>query len=185
VVKGEARLRGLGQQFLHRGDVTADAHGVAPAVGDDVGTAAPGAQRVRRLLQAGGQVIRPGPDDFCAQEFVQEQVALGLRWGLAAQDQGTGQAEAGGRGGGLAGVVGLGRAAGDQRVGPLGQRFGHQELQFAGLVPACRQPGLVVPFGPELGAAQIGRQTGQHLQRGREMRDGDSGTSVGQHSTPP
>ena len=102
-----------------------------------------------------------------------------VRKGLAAQDEGAGQAETGSCRGGLAGVVGLGRAAGDQGVGPLGQRLGDEKLQFAGLVPARRQPGLVVPLDPQLGAAQMGGQTGQELQRGRQMSDGDSGLSVG------
>jgi len=56
------------------------------------------------------------------------------------------------RGQGDAAVVGLGRAAGDEGVGALGQGIGHQEFELACLVAAGEEPQHVVTLDPHLRA---------------------------------
>ena len=73
------------------------------------------------------------------------------------------------RGRGLAHVVRLHRALGDQGVGALGQRLAQQELELAGLVAAGGQAGAVVALDPEFGAAECSRETLQLLERGGQM----------------
>jgi hypothetical protein len=51
-------------------------------------------------------------------------------------------------------VVGLQRTGRKQRVCPLGLCLCNQEFQFAGLVPAKRQTGLVVAFHQQAGSAK-------------------------------
>ena len=76
------------------------------------------------------------------------------------------QAQFGGEGGGLAHVVGLQRAGGDQRVRALGQRIGPQVFEFTQLVAAHRQWRQVIAFDVHV-AAQPGRQAFEFFQRGR------------------
>ena len=59
--------------------------------------------------------------------------------GAVFQQQMTFHAELGRGRRGLAGVVGLGGALGDDGVGALRHRLAHQEFQFAGLVAAGGQ----------------------------------------------
>ena len=63
-----------------------------------------------------------------------------------------------GDGGDLTGVVGLVAADRHQGVGALRQRVGDDVLELAGLVAAEGQPAVaVLPLGPDLGAAEVGR----------------------------
>jgi hypothetical protein len=68
-------------------------------------------------------------------------------------------------GGGLAHVVGLNRAGGDQRVGALGQGIGGQVFEFAQLVAAHGQRCDVIAFDVHV-AAQPGRQAFEFFQGG-------------------
>ena len=47
----------------------------------------------------------------------------------------------------------------------------HQKFQFARLVAAGREAGLIVTFDPERRAAQAGREVGQRMQRRREKAE--------------
>ena len=76
---------------------------------------------------------------------------------------------------GLARVVRLRRALGDDRVRALFDRFGHQELELARLVAAGRQPGAVVALDPQVGAIEVFGQACQRFERGRQVREVQSG----------
>jgi hypothetical protein len=73
-----------------------------------------------------------------------------------------------------AAVVGLRRAAGDQRVRTFRQRVGHQEFELAGLVAAGKQAEHVVALDPDLGALPTGaggRQCGRKARQRLQWRD--------------
>jgi hypothetical protein len=74
-----------------------------------------------------------------------------------------------GKGGGLAGVVGLCGALGQHDVGTLVLRLGHQPLQLAGLVATGGHAGAVVALDPDLRSAQLCRQARHMLQRRWQM----------------
>ena len=68
--------------------------------------------------------------------------------------------------GDLAGVVGLVAADRHQGVRALGQRLGDEVLQLAGLVAAVGEAGVaVLALGPHLGAAEVGAEPGQRMDR--------------------
>src|SRR5699024_12505167 len=49
------------------------------------------------------------------------------------------------------------------------KRIGDEEFEFAGLVPAFSQPQPVIPFDPDLRAAELGGEARQMLQRRRSV----------------
>ncbi len=78
------------------------------------------------------------------------------------------QAEPRGGGRGLAGMVGLNRALGDDGIAAFAQRIADQEFQFAGFVSAAGKPGAIIRFiqrrGPprcfdnrSIGSSGVGR----------------------------
>ena len=75
----------------------------------------------------------------------------------------TAQAEFGGQRGGLAHMVGLDRASGDQGVGALGKRVGSQVFKFAQLVAAHGQRRGVIAFDVDV-PAQPSRQPLEFFQ---------------------
>lgn len=92
-------------------------------------------------------------------------------------DEGDVQAEGGGGGGDLAGVIGLDAADGDEGVAALGEGFGEEVLQFAGLVPAKGEGrvevfafGVYVYFAPEMGG-----EAGEGVDWGGAEGEGGSG----------
>src|SRR6185437_6494152 len=72
---------------------------------------------------------------------------------------------------GAAAVIGLRRAAGDQRIGAVLQGIGGEVLELAGLVAAGEQTQHVVALDPDLrtGAARAAR--GQRLAEMRQLLD--------------
>jgi hypothetical protein len=68
---------------------------------------------------------------------------------------------------GLPAMIGLDRAASDQGVRALGVRFGYKEFQFARLVTAKSEAGLVVAFDYQTRSAQFVRQTRERFNRRR------------------
>ena len=68
----------------------------------------------------------------------------------------------------LPGVVRLVAADRDQRVGTAGEHVGDDVLELADLVAAEREAAVdVLTLGPDLGAAEVGAQPAQVLQRAR------------------
>ncbi len=94
------------------------------------------------------------PDDLCSKKPVEQEVGAGLRRRLADQHQNAVKAEFGRCRGSLAAVVGLQSPGGDERIGPGRLGFGHQEFQFAGLVAAKGEAGLVVALDQQVRAMQ-------------------------------
>ena len=84
-------------------------------------------------------------------------------------------AHLGGDGSGLARVVGLRGTLGDQGVGTVLHRVGHQVFQLAGFVAAGGQAGAVIALDPELRSAQSGCQAVHGLQRCGAVGDADTG----------
>ncbi len=96
-----------------------------------------------RLAPAFTREDQPG-----AKQVVQQNVAGHLARVVAGQYQHTVKTIASGGRGRLPAVIGLRRAGGDDGVGLLRQRLGHQEFQFARLVAAGGQAGQVVALNP-------------------------------------
>ena len=95
-----------------------------------------------------------------AVQVVEEDVAVPVvvrvvRAGPVLQQDMARHPEAGGEGGGLAGVVRLGGTLRHHQVRTLCLGLGHQELELAGLVAAGRQPGAVVALDPDLRSAEF------------------------------
>ena len=180
----QARLIGLGDQFQRTFGIAQRADGVRPAAGDHIGPPAARGDFGGDQGQLGDHVgpARHGAD-LRAQQFVQQHIAgavvvggVGARAGL--QDDLARQAEPGGGGGGLADMVRLHCALGDQGVGVVGQRIAQQIFELAGLVAAARQAGAVVALDPQRRPAAVGPrevlgQTGQRLERGRQVGEAD------------
>ena len=72
---------------------------------------------------------------------------------------------------GLAHMIRLVGANGNDRVGPGFERGGHREFQFAGLVAAARKPGAVVALDPDLRPTEVLAQSRQVLERRRQVRE--------------
>ncbi len=89
-----------------------------------------------------------------------------------------GQAATSSPGGGLPGVVGLGRASGDHAVGSGGERLGQQEFELAGFVAAGGQPGLIVALDEQIGSAESATQVGQRVDRRGEVGQPNTGQGV-------
>ena len=64
----------------------------------------------------------------------------------AAEVEDRSQPDAGRGEGRSSSVVGLDGAAGDQRIGSLGQGIGHQKFQFSGFVAPAGQPQQIIPL---------------------------------------
>ena len=91
-------------------------------------------------------------------------VGLGGKAGAVFQQDVAGHAHLGGNGHGLAGMVGLGRALGDDGVSAQCGGFAHEKFKLAGFVAAGTQAGAVVAFDVQVGAAQGLGQTGHEFQ---------------------
>ena len=91
------------------------------------------------------------PLDLGIEQVQQQPIAIAEVVGVVGaegifQQRYTAQAQFGGNGGGLAHMVGLNRACGDQGVGTLRQGIGGQVLEFAQLVAAHGQGCQVIAF---------------------------------------
>ncbi|MND69069.1 hypothetical protein D3C80_605310 [compost metagenome] len=188
---GEGLATGLDLlgQFQAGAHVTQGAEGVGAADGHQVGALAGGAQ----AFAGGGQqfigVVQVGHQLHLGAEQVEQQavavfqvVAIGGADGVLQQGH-AGQAQARGEGGGLADVVGLDGAGGDQGIGTLGQGIGGEEFQLAHLVAAEGEGGDVVALHMD-GATELLRQPLQLLQRsgrGDQFQAGKSGEGGIEH----
>ena len=86
-----------------------------------------------------------------------------------------------GGGRGLADVVRLHSAVGDQGVGALRPRVAEEELELARLVAAGREAGAVVALDVEARSAEPPGEVRHRLERGRQMREGDAGKAGEMH----
>ena len=94
------------------------------------------------------------PNYFCSKLLVQQEVGAGLGRGFADQYKRAAESEFCRRRSRLAAVVGLQGARSDEGICSLSLCFGHQEFQFAGLVPTESQAGLVVALDQQMRAVQ-------------------------------
>ena len=94
-------------------------------------------------------------------------------------------AEVRGDGGDLPGVVGLHAADRDERVGALGERVGHEVLELAGLVAAEGEAAVhVLALHPDAGAAEVGAQPVDRMDRARPERQLVAGEIGEGHGAP-
>ncbi len=111
--------------------------------------------------------LRRDPDDLGAGQAIQQDIAGGRRWGGRvgrAQDEPTVQTQSGRGNGRGAGMVGLGAAAGQDGVGPMRDRIGHDEFQLSDFVPGEFHPGQVIPFDIDF-HPHLPARMGQELKR--------------------
>ena len=168
-------------------DVAERADRVRAAARDDVGPAAAPAHRLRDLgaggvhVGAGRDEVQPRPEQPVEQD-VAGRLVLGPVPGDPALEQGlAAQAEAAGGSRGLADVVRLHGAVGDQGVGAQPERVADQELELAGLVAAGRKPGAVVALDEQRRSAEQPGEIGHRLERGRQMGEADAGEAGEMH----
>jgi hypothetical protein len=172
---------GLGHQLQRRADIAEGAHRVGAAARNDIGALAGLPQHLgqRLHLRLHVRAARAAGDDGAVQLVHHHIGGLGIGGvrvaGPVLEQDVAGEAQLGGRRRGLAGMVGLGGALGDDRVGALRTRLGHQVFELAGLVAAGGQAGAVVPLDPELRSAEVLRQVLHRLQWRREMAQADAG----------
>ena len=120
-----------------------------------------------------------------AVQVIQKHVAVGVVIGVVVtgavleQDMAF-HAQLGGEGGGLAAMVGLGRALGHDHVGALRLGLGHEEFQLAGLVAAGGKAGAIVALDPEFDP-QFFREAGHRLERRGQMSEVQAGETGEMH----
>ncbi|MDT4849682.1 hypothetical protein FQZ97_838090 [compost metagenome] len=181
---GEGLAAGLDLpgQFQAGAHVAQGTQGIGAADGHQVRALAGGAQ----AFAGGGEelvgIIQVGHQLDVGAEQVQQQavavlqvIAVGGADGVFQQGHAA-EAEARGQRGGLAHVVGLDGAGGDQGIGAQGQGFGGEEFQLAHLVAAQGEGGEVVALHIEI-AAKLLRQPLQLLQRsgrGNQFQTGEA-----------
>ena len=83
-----------------------------------------------------------------AEQFVQEQIAVGHFRSRAVENQFAPQSGPGGGGGSLAAMIGLHRAGSDEGVRALRKCVADEKFQFARLVAAEREAGLIIALDP-------------------------------------
>jgi hypothetical protein len=173
--EADALVAALLQQLPRRVDIADQPERVRSADRDDIGRAALGPALLgdpRHLgIRVGGAGMQLDPR---AEQLVEQQVAAGVVGRVApghriGQHQHAVEAELRRGRRGLAGMVRLRTAGGDDGVGAQRQRVAEQELQLAHLVAAQRQAGAVVALDPELRAAQRFREPRQRLQGRRRV----------------
>ena len=163
--------------LLHAGDVAQAADRVRAAARDDVALAAVRGEFLGDLRHGGAHVraARHHGDGLDAHQLEHEVVAAGflpVAVGHALLDHEAALQPFLDRGGERdAAMVGLRRAAGDQRVGALRQRVGRQELELAGLVAAGEQAQQVVALDPDLRADAARAARRQCLGEMRQQLD--------------
>ena len=149
----------LGELLAAR-DVTEGARDGRAALGDDVGRAAapPHARRqlLEHLVDARPLRVRAGAQ-LGPEQAGEEQVAVELRGRRALEREDRPETEARRDRGDRAAAVGLERAAGDQRVGALGQRLADEELELPDLVARLDEPREIVALHPHLDAQLLGQ----------------------------
>ena len=175
------------QQFQRRRHIAQGPRGAGAAAGNDIGLGAAAAQGFRQRVQfrhhvgAAGAVVEGGAEQVVEQHVAVFQIVAVVGLDPRFQQRLAGEAEAGRRRRGLAHMVRLGGALGDQGVCPVLQRFGDQELQLARLVAAAGEAGAVVAFHPQGRAAEMLGEAGQRLQRRRRVNQPDAGKAGEMH----
>ena len=160
------RFNTLVDEFLHGEGVSERAGGAGAAVGDKVGFVSLGLEEVEGFLQERVAMRPVSPNDFGSKELIQEEVGAGLRGRFADENKDAAKAEPGGGSGGLAAVVGLQGPGGEERVGSQGLGFGDEEFQFAGLVAAEGEAGLVITLDEEMRAGEGFFEAGEGIRWG-------------------
>jgi hypothetical protein len=120
--------------------------------------------------------------DVGAEQRVKEEVAVQFgRLRRGPQEQPHAQAEPRPDRRRRPAVVGLEPAVCDERVGPLGQRVGHDIFQLTDLVPRRFQAGQVVPLDQDPVPPERPGEVVEFLDRGREGRQFQPLRFVGVH----
>ena len=181
VIDPETHVVGLPQHLQRAAHVAQGPHRIGAAPRDHVGPAPLPLQLPAQRLCRRVHVLPPfHKAHLRSEQMVQEDVAGGLvvRGHIrhtALQEHHAIQSQPGGGRSGLPDMVGLHCALGDHAVGPLLQRFAHEEVQLAGLVPAGGQPRTVVALDPERGSPQGRGEAGHGLQRRGDVAEPGAG----------
>ena len=127
--------------------------------------------------------------DGDAHETVEQDVAgievLGVvGFDAVFEDGGAAQAELGGDGGGLADVVGLDGALGDEVVGAAGEGVAGEVFELADLVAAAAHAGEIVALDVDGGAAEDAGEVGKVLDGGGGLAEFDAGEAGEIHAAP-
>ncbi len=176
-VEEEAELRFLGGHLAGPvGKPMAAERMVGGAGRDRVGLAADRLDGGERLLpalaeadvEAGVREAHVRPHDAGEQDVADQLVAGVVPVDPVLLHEHAVQAQVGGDGRHLAGVVRLHAADRDERVAPLGERVGREVLELAGLVATEGEAGVaVLPLRPDLDlAAQVLREAVEAVHRG-------------------
>ncbi len=139
-------------------------------------------QSCHRRIHVGVLVDKPGHG---AEQMIQKRIAVGLVKIIGPhpfQNTLTAHAATGRGGGGLADMIGLRTAGGDDRRRALRFGFGNQEFKFADLVAAECETGAVVALDPDIGSAERFREVCQKFQRCRQMGQPDAREPIQQFS---
>ena len=170
VIDTQAHFGQLLLKLLRAIHVAQPADRVRPAARHDVGLTTQRPDFVGRLFHCLGHVAaaRHHGDRLHAHQPVHEVVPGGVRLVAARNallDHETALQALLDRGGKRdAAMIGLRRAAGNQRIGAPGKRIAHQELQLARLVPARIKPQHIVALDPDPRAAKRPGEVRQELQ---------------------
>ena len=183
-IERQPHVQPLLLHFLHAGDIAQAADRVRAATRDDVALAAERGDFLRNLRHGRAHVRTAGHhgDGFDAHQLEHEIVAAGIlpvAAGYALLDHEAALEPFLDRGReGDAAMIGLRRAAGDQRVGTLCQRIRSEELELAGLVAAGKEAQQIVTLDPDLrtDAARATRRQG--LGKVRKQLNRRGGMSV-------
>ena len=103
--------------------------------------------------------------DACAEQFIEQQVAIRKLGFRAVQQKLATQTRPGCCRCGLATVIRLRRARCDQRIRALLQRLANEKLELARLVAAKRKASLIVALDEQLRPAEFSRQRFQFFNR--------------------
>src|SRR5260370_2598023 len=155
-IERQLHVQPLLLHFLYAHDIAQPANRVRTATRDDVALATERGDLLRNLRHCRAHIRTAGYHGgvLDAHQLEHEIVAasfLPVAAGYALLDHEAALEPFLDRGGeGDAAMIGLRRAAGDQRIGTLCQRIRRQELKFAGLVAAGKEAQQIVTLDPDL-----------------------------------
>ena len=120
---------------------------------------------VRKLAQFGRAFRRLNPMDACAEQFIEQHVAIGKLGFRAVQQKLTTQTRPGCGRRGLAAVIRLRRARCNQCVRAPLQGLTDEKFELARLVSAKRKASLIVAFDEQLRPTDFSRKRFQFFDR--------------------
>ena len=131
------------------------------------------------------QIVEHRAEHPIEQDIAGDVVTLAIAGHALLQQRLAAQAVAAGGRSGLAHVVRLHRAMGDQHVRTSLQRVADQKFQLPRLVAAGGEAGAVVPLDVEIGAAEQPGEIGHRLERGGQMGEMLAGKTGEMHRRRP